>query len=65
MIVCANQKKMCVSGAGHAISKLFAGQATKYLLVDGSAEPSHEAHWYGKRQMDVKQKENMFRHIQT
>ena len=56
---------MCVSGAGHAISKLFAGQATKYLLVDGSAEPSHEAHLYGKRQMDVKQKENMFRHIQT
>ena len=39
MIVCANQNKICVGKVGNAISKLYASQATKNFLVNGSAEP--------------------------
>ena len=37
-MVCANQSRMSVGEAGNAISLLCAGQATKNVLVDGSAE---------------------------
>ena len=56
---------MHVGEAGHAISKLCAGQATKNLMADGPAEPSYGHTGMEKRQMDVTQKGNMFRHIQT
>ena len=40
MKVCANQNKICVGGGRNAISKLCTINATKNVLVDGSAEPS-------------------------
>ena len=39
---------MCVGEVGNAISKLCAGQATKNVLVNGSAEPVG-AHWDGEK----------------
>ena len=48
MIVCANQNKTCVGEVGNAISKLCICQATKYMLVNGSAEPLGE-HWVGEK----------------
>ena len=45
--------------AGNVISKSCAGQATKNMLMDGSAEPME------KRQMDEVQKRDMFRRIQN
>ena len=39
-------KYICVGEAGNAISKLCAGQVTKNVLVDGSAELMG-VHWDG------------------
>ena len=36
------QTKVCVGKAGNAISILRAGQATKNVSMDGSAEPHYE-----------------------
>ena len=51
---------MCVGEAGNAISILCDGQATKSMLVDGSAEPRYQM---GHMKRETKQ--NIFRYIQT
>ena len=51
---------MCVGEAGNVISVLCAGQATKNVLMDGSAEPC-----YQMGHMKHETKRNEFRHIQT
>ena len=42
-----NQRIICVDKAGNAISKLYASQVTKNVLVDCSAEPLL-THWDGE-----------------
>ena len=58
--VCSNQNKVCVGEVGNAISILCTGNATKNVLMDGSAEPR-----YQMGHMKHETKQNIFRHIQT
>ena len=51
---------MCDGEAGNAISILFAGRASKNVLMDGSAEPRYQI---GHVKHETKR--NIFRHIQT
>ena len=51
---------MCVGEADNAISTLCPGQATKNMLMDGSAEPR-----YQMALIKHEIKRNIFRHIQT
>ena len=51
---------MCVGETGNTFTILCTGQATKNMLVDGSAEPC-----YQMGHIKYETKRNTFRHIQT
>ena len=54
---------MYVGKVDNAISKLYAGHATKNVLMNDSNEPVGYTLGLEKRQMDEAQNRNIFRHV--